>query len=142
MRKLLLFVFLPVLIFGQARTLELSLWGGAGDTIGNYTKADTLQYRKTVGTPGPWNDITIGDGYITVAEKLAETTQEYDLSEDAKWSWMSECEFRLQSGNGGVSTTAKVYGMGRYYGAFTAMLMPDTVLVGTCTKYTLKIGGN
>lgn len=139
MKKLILLILFPIILFAQARTLEVSLWGTAADTIGNITKQDTLQYRKYIhGSAGPWNDLT--DNYISAAEKTAETAQEFVLSDDANWGWMNSIGFRIMSGNGGVNTEARIYGMGRYYGAFTAILTPDTS--GTVTTYTLKVGGN
>jgi len=141
MKKLIFIILLPILIFAQSRTLEISLWGTAADTIGNITVQDTLQYRKYIGgSVGPWNSISTGSGYISAAEKTAETTQEYDMTDDTNWGWMNAIEFRVKGGATAISTLVKAYGMGKYYGAFTVLLEPDTT--GTVTIYTLKLGGN
>lgn len=140
MKKLILLILFPVLIFAQARTLEVSLWGTAADTIGNISEQDTLQYRKYIhGSVGPWNTLT--DNYISSAEKKAETAQEFILSDDENWGWMNSIGFRVKCKSAGEISEARIYGMGRYYGAFTAILVPDTSGTVT-TKYTLKVGGN
>ena len=138
MWKFFILLLLPIFVFGQY--LSEPLCPTTADTIANYTTQDTLLWRVYIGNapPGAWNMPT---DYITAAEKLAETTLLYSLSDESTWMWGEMLEIRIK---GEVDTTgSKVFKIGHLRGAITVFINPDTLLAETEVDYSLsRVGGN
>ena len=107
------------------------------DTIPNLTQ-DTLAWRVIISgvDPPAWNDFT---DYITAAEKAAETTLVYDISNESNWTWGEYLQLKLYSG--GTELTSNSILIGNTNGRITVFVQPDT-LAGSKTLYKVRVSGN
>ena len=147
MRKyIFLFLLFPMLVFGQKFTLDKLLFPAAIDTISDYAAQDTVQLRGAMagGAISPWKTLTqtLNDtAFITVDDKLAETTVVFNVSSESWWTWFSRVQIRI------VGQAETLNGnwipVGGLEGAITIFIIPDTLLADTETDYgASKIGGN
>ena len=130
----------PLLVFPQNPYFNEVLLPAADDTTDEYTADDTLMWRVYIGgTSKPaWNMPT---DYITVAEKKAEATIVYKLSDETEWTWGEMLEIGIKSSTD--STGFKTFRIGGLRGSVTVFITPDTLLTDTKTLYEKsRIGGN
>lgn len=141
---IVLFLFLPFLVFGQFNELAFP---ATADTIANYTSNDTVdvRLRASGGAIGPWNALTesLNDtAYITVDDKLAETTVVFNVSAETWWTQCEAMEVRIR-GAGDTTGSNIIYIDDDANGAITIWIIPDTLLADTETDYSKsRVTGN
>jgi len=137
MKKLIILLLLfPVIGFSQSISQTIF---ATTDTIGSIAIPDTVEMR--IGD-GPWKILTscINDtAYVTVDDKLAETTQVFMLARESYWT-AGPLQFRIYA-TGTDTITSKFTPTLGFQGALTLFIRPDTV--GTNTLYgTSTLEGN
>ena len=143
---ILVLLFLPILVFGQA-PFSKSAFPTTADTIANYTSNDTVdvRLRASGGAIGPWNALTesVNDtAYITVDDKLAETTVVFNVSAETWWTHCEALEVRIRGA--GDTTGSNFISIGDIAnGAVTIWIVPDTLLADTEVDYVKsRVTGN
>ncbi len=144
MRLLFLFLFLPLLAFGQVG-IDRACFPTTADTVDNYTSNDTVDVRLgTSGGWGPWNALTksVNDtAYITVDDKLAETVVLFNVSSETWWTYAMSMEVRIRAA--GDTTGSRPIGISNLRGAVTIAIKPDTLLADTEVDYNKsRVVGN
>ncbi len=141
-----LFLFLPIFVYGQKFTLDEFLFPADIDTLADYAAPDTVQLRGAMsgGAISPWKTLTqtLNDtAYITVDDKIDETTVVFNVASESWWTWFSRVQVRIMGAPDTLfSNWIPVGGM---EGAITIFIIPDTLLADTETDYgASKIGGN
>ena len=139
MRKILLFILFPLFVYGQAGFRETPF--AAADTIGSITIPDSVYMQLN---DGPWKLLTsaINDtAYVTVDDKVAETTQVFMLARESYWTGASSLRFQIRATGTDTITSSYVRLPSNANGAVTLFLRPDTV--GNDTYYgTSTVEGN
>jgi len=141
MRYLLfLLLLIPALTFGQ---FHLAAFPATADTITDYTSNDTVdvRLRSGGGVVGPWNALTksVNDtAYITVDDKLAETTVVFNVSAETWWTHCESMEIRIR-GAGDTTGSHRIYIPDDANGAVTIWIVPDTLLADTEVDYSNSI---
>lgn len=137
----LLLFLLPSLSFGQLYINQLLFEGITADTVGTIAEADSVEIQ--MGYNGPWKLLTksISDtALITVDDKLAENTVEFQTANESWWGHVPMCRVRIYS-TGADTATSKWLNIGRLQGAIGLSIVCDTS--GTKVDYgSSKIHGN
>ena len=133
MKYLIIFLFAPILAFGQIGITQRLFDGVANDTIASITVADSVFVRWT--TSGPWNQLTQTQNdtaYVTVYDKVTESDIIFILAAEDYWTYSSSLQFQIRATGTDTINSRWIHTSG-LRGAFTLVIRPDTS--GTNTDY-------
>jgi hypothetical protein len=131
--KILFFLLLPVLLFGQIGFTQNLFTGVTNDTIASIAVPDSVYVQFE---DGPWLLLTssVDDtAYVTITDKLNETTKIFDLANETYWTYVNSMRFKIQATATDTITTRYI-GTSGLNGSITLFLRPDTS--GTNTDYS------
>ena len=133
MKYFMLFLLLPVIAFSQVGLNTGIFESVANDTIASITVPDSVYVRIP---SGPWKLLTSSmndTAWVTVDDKLAETTLVFSLANESYWTYAPSLQFQIRA-TGTDTITSRTISTAGLDGALTLFIKPDTS--GTNTDYS------